>query len=109
MVATMGMHKMNIYGITIKIVDDLVNNIDDAECPEVFADSIEDTMYWCADDLRDHCKDKESALKIINRHKARTLSMLQEANCPNVFIRAVKTAFVDIRREVMAALTGRMA
>jgi hypothetical protein len=38
--------------------------------------------------------------KIVNRHMARLLSSLEEAECPGVFVRAVKAGFAWLRDDL---------
>lgn len=44
--------------------------------------------------------DKQTIDKIVNRHMARTLSDLEDAGCPSVFISAVKSSFVWLRSDL---------
>ena len=38
--------------------------------------------------------------KIVNRHKARLLTDLEHANCPSIYIQAVKSAFNGMRSDL---------
>ena len=44
--------------------------------------------------------DKQTIDKIVNRHMARTLENLEDAGCPDIFIKAVKSSFVWMRSDL---------
>ncbi len=41
--------------------------------------------------------------RIVNRHMARLLTELQDANCPAIFVEAVKSKLVWLRRDLNEA------
>jgi len=45
-------------------------------------------------------KDKQIIDRIVNRHMARTLENLEDAGCPDIFIKAVKSSFVWMRSDL---------
>lgn len=44
--------------------------------------------------------DKQTIDRIVNRHMARTLENLEDAGCPDLFIKAVKSSFVWLRGDL---------
>jgi hypothetical protein len=93
---------MNILTELDRIMNETIEKLQDAKCPELVTESVAHEWRWLREDIANE-DSIEGITRLINRHMARCLYELEEARTSRVYIDGARSGFVAFRDKAVVA------